>query len=103
MWRLIPYNRPYLLIPLGLVFSALAGCVFPIFGIFWAKILFIMQPDLLNPDARVNMDEVRKYTFIMLGMGFLSFFLVSGNRSIFGVLAESMTAKIRLKLYTSIL
>lgn len=101
--RLLPYNKPYAIIPFGLVISGLAGCVFPVFGIFWAKILFVMQPDILNPDKRVDMDEVWKYAFIMLGLGFIAMILTFLNRSIFGILGESMTKGMRFKLYSSLL
>ena len=49
------------------------------------------------------MDEVRKYSFIMLGLGIAAGFLVLINRSIFGILGESMTKGMRFNLYRSLL
>jgi len=74
-------------IPVGLIFSAIGGCIFPVFGIFWGKILFVMQPDLLNPDKRIDLTKINEYAFIMLGLGFISFFTIFINRSLWGILA----------------
>ena len=92
--RLLPLNNPVALIPLGLVLSTIGGCIFPLFGIFWCKMLFVMQPNLNEPDSRIDMSGVRKYTFIMLGLAVASLIFIFLNRALFGVLGESMTKHI---------
>jgi hypothetical protein len=41
-FRLIPLNKPIIGIPFALIFSCLAGAVFPVFAVYWSKILFVM-------------------------------------------------------------
>jgi ATP-binding cassette subfamily B (MDR/TAP) protein 1 len=43
--RLMKYNKPYWLIALGLVVSAIQGMTMPLFGFFYVKILFAMFDD----------------------------------------------------------
>jgi ATP-binding cassette subfamily B (MDR/TAP) protein 1 len=43
--RLMKYNRPYWLIAIGLVVSAIQGMTMPLFGFFYVKILFAMFDD----------------------------------------------------------
>ena len=38
--KLAPYNKPIGNIILGICVSAIQGCIFPVLGIFMAKILF---------------------------------------------------------------
>jgi len=62
-----------------------------------------MQPNINDPNSRIDFSEVRKYALIMLALGIIAMFLVFFNRSIFGILGESMTKSMRFKLYSSIL
>ena len=41
--RLLPYNHPQWLIPVGFMFSAIAGSFFPVFGIGQANAMFSMM------------------------------------------------------------
>lgn len=90
-------------IPVALILSVCAGSIFPVFAIFWSKILFVMQPDPFNPEARINFDKVKEYTYIMIGISAGAFIFPFFGRLIFGILGESMTKNIRHKLYNSLL
>ena len=62
-----------------------------------------MQPDPFNPEARINFDKVKEYTYIMIGISAGAFIFPFFGRLIFGILGESMTKNIRHKLYNSLL
>jgi len=102
-FKLLPLNKPLILIPFGLVFSTLAGSIFPVFGIFWSKILFVMQPNPLDPESLIEFDKIRENTYIMIGIAVCAFIMPFFARLIWGLLGESMTKNIRHKLYTSLL
>jgi len=41
--RLCVHNKPVYFIIIGLIASIIAGTIFPIFAVFWTKILFVMM------------------------------------------------------------
>ena len=101
-WRLIPFNTPWILIPFGIVFSAIGGCIFPVFGIFWAKIMFVMQPDYITK-LPPSLDKIDEYAGIMIGLAVLGGSIIFINRSIFGILGASLMKTMRFRLYSAIL
>jgi len=66
----LPLNKPYVLIPIGLVMSMFSGAVLPSFGVIWTKMLFLMQPNPLDPTEEIDMIKMRNYALIMLGVSF---------------------------------
>jgi len=56
--RLLSYNKPYWMIVVGLISSAIQGMVMPIYGIIYVKILFQMFND--------DMDKIYFYLIIIL-------------------------------------
>lgn len=100
--RLIPKNTPWILIPFGIVFSAIGGCVFPVFGIFWAKIMFEMQPNYITHEPP-KMDKINEYAIVMICLATFGGLIIFVNRSIFGILGASLIKTMRFELYQSIL
>jgi ATP-binding cassette, subfamily B (MDR/TAP), member 1 len=93
--RLIGYNKPYWLIALGLISSAVQGMAFPVFAIFYVKSLFaIFQEDS---------DKIRLWTLIEFVVAICSFIATYLQKLSFGVLAESVTKEIRKDIYHSLL
>jgi len=83
--------------------SMLSGAVLPSFGVIWTKMLFLMQPNPLDPTEEIDMIKMRNYALIMLGVSFAYLIMPTLSRFIFGILGESMTKKVRMMLYESLL
>lgn len=98
--RLLLYNKPYYLIFIAVICSALQGCVFPIYGWFYVKILFATLT-LGTPAA--DFDEVLYWTFFLLGLAGVAFIATYIYKSLFGVLGEWMTLEVRKLLFKSII
>ena len=96
-------NKPFVLIPIGLIMSMLSGTVIPSFGVIWTKMLFLMQPNLLDPTEEIDMIKMRNYALIMLGVSFAYLIMPTISWFIFGILGESMTKKVRIIFYESLL
>jgi len=62
-----------------------------------------MQPNPLDPESLIEFDKIRENTYIMIGIAVCAFIMPFFARLIWGLLGESMTKKIRHKLYTSLL
>ena len=75
--------------------------MFPVFAVYWSKILFVMQP--IPGEDRINFDKIRTYSYIMIGISFGSFIFTFCGKIIFGFMGENMTKNIRQKLYESFL
>jgi len=97
--RLAPYSKPVGNIILGLIVSALQGCIFPFFGIFISKMLF----GLMNTDKQQLREDADKYCLYMALLSVLSFCTGFGQKFSFGVVGENITLNVRDKLYRSIL
>ena len=83
--------------------SMLSGAVLPSFGVIWTKMLFLVQPNPLDPTEEIDMIKMRNYALIMLGVSFAYLIMPTLSRFIFGILGESMTKKVRMMLYESLL
>ena len=81
----------------------LSGAVLPSFGVIWTKMLFLMQPNPLDPTEEIDMIKMRNYALIMLGVSFAYLIMPTLAWFIFGILGESMTKKVRMMLYESLL
>ena len=93
--RLMQYNKPYWLIVVGLISSAIQGMSMPVFGFFYVKVLFAMFKD--------DMREIVYLSIGMIGNSFISFIATYFQKISFGILAENMTKGIREDLYAAIL
>ncbi|CAI2362505.1 unnamed protein product [Moneuplotes crassus] len=93
--RLVAYNKPYWLIIVGLISSAVQGMTMPMNGFLFVKMLYAMFDD--------NMEEITWYCLIMIGGCFISFIATYLQKLSFGILAENMTKEIRKDLYQAII
>ena len=96
MW---PYNKPSYLVFVGLMFSTLAGCVFPVFGVFLTKSLFAM----MIPDLELMWDEANKWNLNMFFIAVIAFFLYTASQYMFKKLGENITLNLRRALYKGLL
>jgi ABC-type multidrug transport system fused ATPase/permease subunit len=105
--KMLPYNRPKILIVTAFLASAIDGCANPMLGIFFAKMLSTLSMPLWywemteGPDYVEN--SIKKYAMymgliaIMAGIGSYT------QRYSFGTLGNNVTQKIRTILYANIL
>lgn len=97
--RLAPYNKPFILVIIGLVTSLIQGCIFPTFGVFITKNLFtFMIPDkqLLREGANAWCLYMFIAALVAFGNGFI-------HKFVFGVVGENITLNMRRALYYSII
>ena len=93
--RLLSYNRPYFLIIIGLIGSALQGISWPVFGIFYVRAFFAMFDK--------DLEEIGINSAILVGVSIVSAVATYFQKVSFGILAENVTKEIRKDLYHSIL
>jgi len=98
--RLLKYNKPYYLIFIAVICSALQGCVFPVYGWFYVKILFATLALDIKSTA---FDDVKYWTFMLLGLSGVALIATYIYKSLFGILGEWMTLEIRKLLFKSII
>jgi len=97
--RLIGINKPTVLIFTGLFGSLIQGSLFPVFAIFWTKILFVM----MKTDNNEIKDGVHTYALWMFIMALITLFATIAQKMSFGILSDNMTRSLRSQLYVSIL
>lgn len=68
--RLQPYNKPAHYVVLGFICSAIQGCIFPVFGIFITKMLFI----LMNFDKHKLREDSNAWCLYMFIAALVSLF-----------------------------
>lgn len=85
--RLCRYNKPWPLIPIAVITSALNSLVFPLYGWFYVELLFHTMA--------LNMKEVGNWTLYIVIVGVCGFFTTYIAKVLYGILGESMTLEIR--------
>ena len=93
--RLLTYNKPYFLVIVGLIGSALQGMSWPVFGIFYVRAFFAMFDK--------DLEEIGINSAILVGVSIISAIGTYFQKISFGILAENVTKEIRRDLYHSIL
>jgi len=93
--RLLKYNKPYYLIAVGLISSAVQGMAFPVFAIFYVKTLFSIFEE--------NMGDIEFWTGMMVIVSIFSFIGTYFQKLSFGLLAENVTKEIRKDIYHALL
>ena len=93
--RLLSYNKPYCLVAVGLIGSAVQGISWPVFGIFYVRVFFAMFED--------DIEEIGINSAILVGVTIASTVGTYFQKMSFGILAENVTKQIRGDLYSSIL
>ena len=93
--RLLSYNKPYFLVIIGLIGSALQGISWPVFGIFYVRAFFAMFDK--------DLEEIGINSVILVGVSIISAVGTYFQKISFGILAENVTKEIRRDLYHSIL
>jgi ATP-binding cassette subfamily B (MDR/TAP) protein 1 len=100
--RIIPFNKPAYMVFLGVILSLIKGAVFPVFSIFFSKIIFNLQ--LTLPFQLDDMkDQNDKYCLYLLILSLVCGVCINFQKYTFGVVGENMTKYIREMLYISIL
>ena len=97
--KLFEINNPKILVIVGLFAAFVQAGVFPTYGIFWTKILFVMMRN--DKDSiRDGVEENALYMFIVSIVSFFNTFILKVS---FGIVSENMTKELRAQLYMSIL
>jgi ABC-type multidrug transport system fused ATPase/permease subunit len=95
MKRIMGYYYPKWLAYTGLLVSTINGFAFPLYGLIYAKILFIMLVPQL-PDFEEKRDFwCGMFLILVVGIGLFSFL----QKYIFMYVGENLTFDIRNKLY----
>mmetsp|Transcript_43681 Transcript_43681/g.42198 ORF Transcript_43681/g.42198 Transcript_43681/m.42198 type:complete len:136 (+) Transcript_43681:586-993(+) len=97
--RLAPYSKPNINVILGLIISAVNGCVWPAFGALMTKCIF----SLMNPDKDAMKDEAWDWCLYMTITSIISFIAIFVVRFSFGVVGENITSSIRYSMYKAVL
>lgn len=66
---MLPFNKPYILIPLGLIFCALSECCYPIMAVFYVKITFLMEWNIDGTELSIHDLNKYVYSIMILAVG----------------------------------
>jgi len=109
--KLMAYNNPKYLIPIGILFSFFAGCNMPVMGLILSKfltyctapwsLLEAMDPVLTAEEFLEQ--QINFYALIMFGIAIFAWFCFILQKGSFSLLGEEVTYTIRKELYESIL
>lgn len=99
MMKIMSFYNPKWLAYFAYIVSIINGCVFPVNGLIFSKVVFIIQ----NPESP-NYDRDRHFwcgMFLVLTVGVLIVGFL--NKYIYSYLGENLTYTVRGKLFTGII
>jgi len=91
---LLDYNKPFSIVLIAVLCSALQGCVYPVYGWFFVKIIFA-QLSLNLPVENDPFEDIQFWIISLLILAAFSFVITYIYKSLFGFLGEQMTLQIR--------
>ncbi|CEI98787.1 hypothetical protein RMCBS344292_12887 [Rhizopus microsporus] len=102
-WKVLrDMRQEYMWIFIGTVTSVIAGCVFPVYGFLFSKIIVLISvPGTVIEQG--PMQGVNLYAFIFLIIGIIAFFGIGGQNWAFEVAGENYTKRLRLKVFAAYL
>jgi len=103
IWRVLrEMGQEKWLLVLGCISAAIAGCVFPIYGYIFSKIIVqLNQP--LDQIAPAPLEGSNLYAFILVMIGLAALFSLGGQVTLFEMAGARYTARLRAQTFAALL
>ncbi|EIE81858.1 hypothetical protein RO3G_06563 [Rhizopus delemar RA 99-880] len=103
VWKvLFDMRQEWWLIFFGVIASIIAGCIFPVYALFFSKIIIIITV----PGNSISSEPLKGtnlYAFLFVIIGIAAFIGYGGQNLLFEIAGENYTKRLRAKIFASYL